>query len=596
MKTHLVLIALPLLLLTSAGTAGPLEHITINLSDTESIKLVKVPAGKFMMGSPTTQRRRVRDGRETPQREVTISKNFHMSVCEITRGQFAAFVKDAKYATQAEQDGWTFAWAGRVWTKVAGASWKNVGFKQTDAHPVLCVNFDDAVAFCKWMSKRTSRPVRLPTEAQWEYAARAGTQTTYAWGDNSDDGKGWANAADATAKKRFKGWRSFPWDDGHLFTAPVGTYKANAFGLHDVHGNAWEWCADWYSKDYYKNGPKVDPTGPETGSTRVLRGGSWLSSPSRCRVSGRTGCQLQGSYCDLIPSFRIVIEADNSRKLPEPGLGAKTDTKPARVQTVRTGAKTPAHLPQTVKALKTLTLTLGKGAKMKFVRIPPGKFMMGSPNTEKDRTREEGPQRQVTISKPFYMGVTEVTQAQFRSLVRSRSKPNRYGPSQAPAETLSWKEATVFCRAMSKKTGRTVCLPTEAQWEYACRAGAKTRFAFGDDDKDLDAYGWSKANSPRNRHHPVSLKKPNAFGLYDMHGNVWEWCSDRYAESYEDAETVDPKGPAAGQGRVLRGGAANYASQFCRSAGRYWGPPDAPCYDWGAIGFRVVITDVSDDK
>ena len=596
MKRYFALIALPLLLSTPARSAERLEYLTIKLSDTESMKLVKVPAGKFMMGSPTTQRFRVRDGRDTPQRQVTISKGFHIGVCEVTRGQFAAFVKDSKYVTQAEREGWAFAWQGRVWTRIKGASWRNVGFKQTDSHPVLCVSFDDAAAFCRWMSKKTSLPVRLPTEAQWEYAARAGTQTAFAWGDKWAGGKGWANAADATAKKRFRGWRTFPWDDGYLFTSPVGTYKANAFGLYDVHGNAWEWCADWYSKDYYKNGPKVDPTGPNTGSTRVLRGGGWLSTPSRCRVSGRTGCPPRGSYCDLIPSFRIVIDADNTRKLPEPGLGAKEDTKPPPVKTVRSGAKPQLNPPPAARALKTLTLNLGKGVNIKFVRIPAGKFMMGSPKTEKDRAREEGPQRQVTISKPFYMGVTEVTQSQFQSVVRRRSKPNRYRGPQEPAETLSWNEAMVFCRAMSEKTGRSVCLPTEAQWEYACRADAKTRFAFGDDDEDLNAYGWSKANSPRNRHRPVGLKKPNAFGLYDMHGNVWEWCSDRYAESYASAKTVDPKGPTAGQGRVLRGGAANYAARYCRSAGRYWGPADAPCYDWGAIGFRVVIADVSDDK
>ena len=245
---------------------------------------------------------------------------------------------------------------------------------------------------------------------------------------------------------------------------------------------------------------------------------------------------------------------------------------------------------------RTITLDLGKNVTLELVHIPAGQFMMDSPKTEIGREDNEGPQRLVTISKPFYMGVTEVTQSQFQSVVRRRSKPNRYRGPQEPAETLSWNEAMVFCRAMSEKTGRSVCLPTEAQWEYACRADAKTRFAFGDDDEDLNAYGWSKANSPRNRHRPVGLKKPNAFGLYDMHGNVWEWCSDRYAESYASAKTVDPKGPTAGQGRVLRGGAANYAARYCRSAGRYWGPADAPCYDWGAIGFRVVIADVSDDK
>ena len=311
-------VVLSLLLSTYARAEKSLEHITVKLSDTASMKLVKVPAGKFMMGSPTTEKYRHRDGRETPQREVTISKDFHMGICEVTRGQFGAFVKDAKYVTQAGREGWAFAWDGRVWGKVAGASWKKVGFEQTDAHPVLCISFDDAVAFCRWMSRKTSRPVRLPTEAQWEYAARGGTQTAYAWGDKRDDGHGWANASDATAKKRFRGWKGFKWEDGHVFTAPVGYYKANAFGLHDMHGNAWEWCADWYAKDYYKNGAKVDPTGPESGSTRVLRGGGWMSTASRCRVSGRTGCKLRGSYCDYIQSFRIVIEADDTRKLPAP--------------------------------------------------------------------------------------------------------------------------------------------------------------------------------------------------------------------------------------------------------------------------------------
>lgn len=298
--------------------AGPLEHITVKLSDTESMKLVKVPAGKFIMGSPTKEKHRTRDKRESPTREVTISKAFHMGVCEVTRGQYAAFAKDSKYVTQAEREGWTFAWNGRLWDKVPGASWRKVGFEQTDKHPVLCVSYDDAVAFCRWLSKKTSKPVRLPTEAQWEYACRAGSQTAFWWGDKWNDGEGCLNASDATAKKRFRGWRAFFFEDGYLFSSPVGKYKANPFGLHDMHGNAWEWCADWYQRDYYNNGPKTDPLGPKIGSTRVVRGGGWMSSPPRCRAAGRTGINLRGSYCDLIPGFRVVIEADDSRKNPPP--------------------------------------------------------------------------------------------------------------------------------------------------------------------------------------------------------------------------------------------------------------------------------------
>ena len=300
--------------------AKPLEYIDVELSDSQTIKLVKIPAGKFLMGSLPSEKPRTRDGRESPRREVTISRDFHMSVFEVTRGQFAAFVKDAKYLTQAEHEGWAYAWNGHVWTKVAGASWKKTGFAQTDGHPVVCVSFDDAIAFCRWLSKKISKAVRLPTEAQWEYACRAGTQTAYAWGDEWDKGKGWANAADATAKKRYRGWRTFPWEDGYIYTAPVGTYRANAFGLHDMHGNAWEWCADWYARDYYKKGKKLDPTGPESGSQRVVRGGGWMSSPPRCRSAGRGGCELRGWYCDYILGFRIVIEPDDKRELPAPSL------------------------------------------------------------------------------------------------------------------------------------------------------------------------------------------------------------------------------------------------------------------------------------
>jgi len=316
MKTYLSLFALPLLLLTAARAAPPLEHITVRLSDTESMKMVKIPAGKFTMGSPDTEKHRTRDKRESPTREVTISKPFHMSVCEVTRGQFAAFVKDSGYLTIAEREGWTYAWTGRIWDKVLGASWRKVGFEQTDKHPVLCVGYDDATAFCRWLSRKLSKPVRLPTEAQWEYACRAGTQTAFWWGDKWSDGEGCLNGSDATAKKRFRGWRAFFFEDKYIFSSPVGTYKANAFGLYDMHGNAWEWCADWYRRDYYKNAPATDPTGPGTGITRVIRGGGWMSPPPRCRAAGRTGLPLRGSYCDLIPGFRVVIESDDSRKLP----------------------------------------------------------------------------------------------------------------------------------------------------------------------------------------------------------------------------------------------------------------------------------------
>jgi formylglycine-generating enzyme required for sulfatase activity len=198
-----------------------------------------------------------------------------------------------------------------------------------------------------------------------------------------------------------------------------------------------------------------------------------------------------------------------------------------------------------------LTLDLGKGVTMKLVLIGPGKFMMGSPDSEQGRGSKEGPQHEVVISKPFYMGVTEVTQAQYEAVMGTN--PSQFKGPTNPVENVSWSEAVEFCRKLSEKTGKTFRLPTEAEWEYACRAGTKTRFSFGDSDSVLGDYVWYKSNSG-GKTHPVGQKKPNAWGLYDMHGNVWEWCAD-WLGPYSSKASVDPQGADPGGARVLRGGA-----------------------------------------
>jgi len=228
-------------------------------------------------------------------------------------------------------------------------------------------------------------------------------------------------------------------------------------------------------------------------------------------------------------------------------------------------------------------LDLGDGVMMKLALIPAGNFMMGSPDGEKDRVEDEGPRREVTISKPFYMGVTEVTQAQYEAVMGTN--PSSFKGPENPVETVAWIDAVEFCRKLSAKTGQKVRLPTEAQWEYACRAGTKTRFGFGDDDDDLDVYAWYTANNG-SKTHPVGRKKPNAWGLYDMHGNVWEWCGDWYADSYANANNRDQAGPDSGASRVLRGGSWDYNPLHCRSAYRIRGTPDFRHYD---VGFRVAV-------
>jgi len=188
----------------------------------------------------------------------------------------------------------------------------------------------------------------------------------------------------------------------------------------------------------------------------------------------------------------------------------------------------------------------------------------------------------VTISKPFYMGVFEVTQAQYQAVIGSN--PSNFKGASNPVDKVSWDDATAFCKKLSAKTGKTVRLPTNAQWEYACRAGSKTRFSYGDDDNKLGDYAWYDKNSG-GKTHPVGRKKPNAFGLYDMHGNAWEWCNDWYSESYANAKDRDPGGPDSGDTHVLRSGGIYHPGNL-RSAARTW---DDPAYRVVGIGFRVVV-------
>jgi len=251
--------------------------------------------------------------------------------------------------------------------------------------------------------------------------------------------------------------------------------------------------------------------------------------------------------------------------------------------TVVLAASAVASEPTTQPAApKELSLDLGSGAAMKLALIPAGKFGMGSVKAEANSERDERPRRQVTISKPFYMGATEVTQAQWTALMgKNRSVVKG---ANMPVHMVSWTDAVRFSQAAGKKTGRTVRLPTEAEWEYACRAGAKGRFCFGEDDAGLDAYGWHKGNSG-GKPHAVAGKKPNAWGLYDMHGNLNEWCSD-YHHKYAGAATVDPSGPEEGAHRILRGGGYGNPAAFCRSANRAGAGPEKGRKN---LGFRVVV-------
>jgi formylglycine-generating enzyme required for sulfatase activity len=279
--------------------------------------LMKIESGSFMMGSP--QNETGRDASET-QHRVTLTKPFFMDSTHVTIGQWKAFMSDTGYVTEADKQGWGMAWTGQKWERVNGANWRNPGFPQQDDHPVVDVSWNDAMAFCNWLSHKEGKHYRLPTESEFEYCARAGTQTIYPWGDNPDDGKGWANLADQTFVSKHPGASGFNWTDGYEFTAPVGSFKANAWGLYDMTGNAWQWCSDWYGK--YPQGDVTDPHGPSqqdapvfkapetnlVGPDRVMRGGSWHSSIVHARSANRDHAPPDLRNC--IKGFRVVMDVD----------------------------------------------------------------------------------------------------------------------------------------------------------------------------------------------------------------------------------------------------------------------------------------------
>ena len=507
-----------------------------------NFEFVRVPAGRFQMGSETG------DSDEKPVHRVRINESFYMGKTEVTVRQFRAFTQATGYKTEAEKGNWaaSYSSAGFPIVPDRDLSWRKPGFPQSEDSPAVCISWNDAVAFCKWLSKETGEHYRLPSEAEWEYACRAGSDS-----DDAADEVGWYR------------------DNSGGATHPVARKKPNAWGLYDMHGNAWEWCLDvWHCN--YRGAPtngspwlKEDYL-PRTAIRRVLRGGAWcrldfeLSTTYRYR--GTADFRSDGT------GFRIVRSEAPVNEEPE-------ISKPAyeypNGQSV-TGSKLAVNI---------------DGVDFEFVRIPAGEFLMGS-----EEDNEEMPVHRVRIRYSFDIGKTEVTVRQFLAFTEAtgyqtdaekerwawtRTGRRDWDPEQLicwwnlpfeqsedePVTCVSWYDAIEFCKWLSQETGTQIRLPSEAEWEYACRAGTTGDFA-----GDVDQMAWHRANSGL-RTHPVGRKKPNARGLYDMHGNVWEWCLDMWHQGYEgapsdgsawtEAKTFEP---------VMRGGSFVNPPWWLRSA------------------------------
>ena len=255
--------------------------------------------------------------------------------------------------------------------------------------------------------------------------------------------------------------------------------------------------------------------------------------------------------------------------------------------------RSPAPPPQAIVPGEDFSISLPGGETMEMVWIEPGEFLMGSPVEEQGRWSDEGPQTPVRITKGFWMGRYPVTQGQWEAL-RGNNPSHLYeSGADAPVEYVSWVEAMEFCRILTARDragerlpeGYVYTLPTEAQWEYACRAGTQTRYNLGDGVWDLLRAGWYQANSG-GRTRPVGQKTPNDWGLYDMHGNVREWTASWYGP-YPGEEVEDFQGSRLGQLKVNRGGSWSITGQYCRSAYRHWNEPN---FRFNNLGFRVSLS------
>jgi formylglycine-generating enzyme required for sulfatase activity len=283
------------------------------------MQLARIPAGTFLMGAVKGDEHAHRD--ELPRHAVQITRPFYLGTCEVTVGQFRRFAEDAGYKTAAESEpssgfdaeSRTFQYDRR------GFDWRNVGWEQSDDHPVLNVCWSDAVAFCAWLSRQESRTYRLPTEAEWEFACRAGTEERFIDGPDLDALQEIANVQDRALSQlqpRFSNADStsyfekpVPWDDGYPFSAPVGSFRPNQFGLFDMLGNAAEWCQDWYDAEAYRDSLTVDPAGPAEGEGRVVRGGAFLHQPRHVRTSQRISGRP--SYHNYVIGFRVLMEVSD---------------------------------------------------------------------------------------------------------------------------------------------------------------------------------------------------------------------------------------------------------------------------------------------
>lgn len=482
------------------------------------------------------------------------------------RGQVTVELKDAFWVgtTEVTQQQWFRIMEVSPW--LDNKAVPNVG----EDYPAMYVNWRDAREFCRRLSVQEGFTYRLLTEAEWEYACRAGALTRFSFGDDESQLRHYGRYGDDSISK----------SDWSL--NKIGKFRPNAFGLYDMHGNIWEWCQDRYLKDLPGGLDPVVTSG--RGTRMVARGGDWKSSPGECSSFSRDEVDCLGVKANV--GFRIAREFKKPAPLVKPA-SLNGDTPPLFDVLA---ARTAAEVQQAWAEHLNLKVTESNSIGMDLVLIPPGKFKMGSPILAGQRRPENEASVSVTLTRPFQVSRTEVTQKQWWTIALSvpweENKKGQIGDNYA-ATNMTWNAAQKFCAELSRIEGAEYRLMTEAEWEFACRAGTTTQFCFGDDPSELNDFAWFEDNCVKVKElyaHEVALKRPNPFGLYDMHGNVMEWCVDVYSEKAPGGDN-----PLITQGdlaRVCRGGRWSSNASSCRCANR--SSRNSPDEKFSHLGFRVV--------
>ena len=602
------------------------KHLGVPVEITNSIgmTLIYCPPGTFRMGSPGDEKDR---SNTEAQVSVTISKGFYLGKYSVTQAEFKAVMG-------------TSPWAGKTCVK-EGDNYPATYINWDDA-----AKFCRKLTARESQAGRLPQGYLyvLPTEAQREYACRAGTTTAYSFGGDAHDlGEyawwGWLGNGNCKREQyahRVGQKKANPWGfcdlhgnvcewclDYYADKLPGGTDPLVEASGSDQLFRGGDWAS---SSDY------------------VLRGGDWYNPAERCRsaarIRGVSGyrdndlgvrvalvladtaaerAKISGTTDAAQPSNDSIAskpspavtnpDAQSQLRLPAVGSLVGADGKwklplgaPAPAIAPFDGKKAKEHQEGWAKHLG-VPVEMTNSIGMKMVLIPPGEFTMGegadAPRGSETKTFpgasmavvvvSSADAHKVRITKPFYLGKYVVTQEEWEAVMGQAENRSQFKGPKNPVEQVTWEDCQIFLKRLNQKAAAargTYRLPTEAQWEYACRAGSAGRWCYGDSESALHDYAWYAMNSARESH-PVGQKKPNRWGLYDMHGNVWEWCADWFDGGYYlDSPTDDPTGAKTGFAHVIRGGGwATYAS-WCHCASHQ---ADEPGQHKNNLGFRVSL-------